>query len=580
MTEPVLRIQIDYDVPMPLRDGTILRSTVCRPGIPGRFPVLLSRTPYGRDQGTDPMYFDPLRAVRSGYVVVRQDVRGRYGSDGVFDPSHQEADDGHDAVQWAAGLPYADGTVGMWGRSYVSETQWRAAMTRPAALKAIAPGVAAAHEPLDGFQIRGGARELGARWVWVHGAIGPDLLARRLHGDPSGLRRAMGGLLDGLQRASTGDLLATLPLSALPEPDAGTADLTASLARDVDDPEWDRIRLDGRYGLVQVPALHLGGWFDSFLSGTLGQYRVTADLAAERGTRPPRLIIGPWGHLGVPGATGELDFGPTASGAFLDLTQEHLRWFDATLKGHQERLTGDPVRLFVMGENRWRGYDRYPVPGARVEDWYLQPGGGLDRRVARSSAPDTYDYDPQDPAPTTGGSTLLSPSLPAGPYDQRAVEARPDVLGFTGDVLQEPYTVLGAVSVTLHAASSATDTDFVARLVDVHPDGRAMSVADGIIRASARDSYPEPGVVRPVPRTPIEPDVVYEFRIDLWATGLTFAPGHRIRVDVTSSSHPRWDRNLNTGRSAYDSASTAVARQRIFHDPERPSRITLTVVAG
>ncbi len=215
---------------------------------------------------------------------------------------------------------------------------------------------------------------------------------------------------------------------------------------------------------------------------------------------------------------------------------------------------------------------------ASTQDWHLQPGGGLARAVPPPSPPDAYDYDPKDPAPTVGGATPLTPSLPAGPHDQRAVEARADVRSYTSDVLQEPCTVLGAVSVTLYAASSAPDPDFVARLVDVHPDGRAIGVADGIIRVSARESYPSPGIVTPVPPTPIEPDVVYAYTVDLWATGWAFLAGHRLRVDVTSSSHPRWDRNLNTGRSAFDSAVTAVARQRIFHDPDGPSRISLTVV--
>ena len=231
-----------------------------------------------------------------------------------------------------------------------------------------------------------------------------------------------------------------------------------------------------------------------------------------------------------------------------------------------------------MGENRWRTFDAFPVPDARTDDWYLQSEGGLARRIASPSPPDAFDYDPKDPVPTVGGATLVTPSRPAGPYDQRAVETRADVLSYTSDVLQEPCTALGAVSVTLFAASSGPDTDFVARLVDVYPDGRAMCITDGILRASARDSYPEPGVVVPAPPTPIEHNAVYEYRIDLWATGITFLPGHRIRVDVTSSSHPRWDRNLNTGASAYDSAATAVARQRIFHDPESLSRLTLTVV--
>jgi len=576
--KPVRDVQVSYDVEATMRDGVVLRSTVYRPVGSGRYPVLLSRTPYGRDGGMDAMYFDVLRAVRRGYVVIRQDVRGRYGSDGVFTPSLQEGADGYDTVQWAAGLPYCDGTVGMWGKSYFAETQWRAALERPPALGALVPTVSASHEWLDGGRMRGGAHELGSRWVWAHGPIGPDLLARRHRDDPAALRAAMGRLAADLDRASTGDLLATLPLADLADPASPAAPLVASFGQRVTDPEWAALRLAGRYDRVQVPVLHIGGWYDVFLPGTLAQYRATADVAAARGTRPPRLVVGPWTHVSVAGAVGELDFGGAASGAAVDLTGQHLRWYDACLKGQDDSPTDPPVQLFVMGENRWRTYDTFPVPGARAEDWHLQPDGGLDRPVATPSAPDVYDFDPKDPVPTVGGATLLTPSRPAGPYDQRPVEARPDVLTYTSDVLEEPCTALGAASVTLYAASSAQDTDFVARLVDVHPDGRAMCVTDGILRVSARETYPEPGTVTPVPPTPIEPHAVHEYRIDLWATGITFLPGHRIRVDITSSSHPRWDRNLNTGRSTHDSAVTAVARQRVFHDPDRPSRLTLTVV--
>ena len=280
---------------------------------------------------------------------------------------------------------------------------------------------------------------------------------------------------------------------------------------------------------------------------------------------------------------GQLDFGPSASGAVLDgrggLNAEHLRWYDATLKGDAQALDGTaPVRLFVMGENRWRAFDRYPVPDTHVEDWHLQPGGGLDRTAAPKSDPDAYVYDPADPVPTVGGSTMLAPTLPPGPIDQREIEARPDVLSYTSAPLERPYTVLGAVSVTLFAASSAPDTDFVARLVDVHPDGRAFPVCDGIIRASARDSYPAPGVVRPVPPTPLEPGRPYRFCVDLWATGLSVLPGHRLRVDVTSSSHPRWIRHTNTDADPVDATELVTARQQIFHEPGRPSRIHLTVV--
>jgi putative CocE/NonD family hydrolase len=576
MTEAVAaEVCVEYDVEASMRDGVVLRSTVYRPTGSGPFPVLLNRTPYGRDLGTDPAYFDPLRAARHGYVVIRQDVRGRFTSDGDFEPNHQENADGYDAVQWAASLPYCDGTVGMWGRSYHAETQWRAALERPPALRSIVPGVSAAHSWTNGGQIRGGVHEVGTRYGWVHTNILPDLLLRRHRGDPAALRRVMDRYATDLAAASTGGLLDTLPLTALTDPGSPAAPLMEWLGKPVTDPEWQRLNLDGRYGELRVPVFHIGGWYDIFLYNTLGQYQATAEIGSQP---PPHLLIGPWTHLTVAGATGDLDFGPTAAGAWIDLTGQHLRWYDAILKGRTERLPADPVRLFVMGENRWRGYPRYPVPGCRTEQWYLQANGGLDRRAPAASEPDAFRYDPKDPVPTVGGATLLAPSHPSGPYDQRAIEVRPDVLSYTSEPLPQPYTVLGPVSVTLYAASSAPDTDFVSRLVDVYPDGRAIGIADGIIRASARDSYPSPGVVRPVPPSRIQPDRAYEYRIDLWATGLTFLPGHRIRVDVTSSSHPRWERNLNTGRRAYDSADTTVARQLIFHDPDRPTHIALTIV--
>jgi putative CocE/NonD family hydrolase len=265
-----------------------------------------------------------------------------------------------------------------------------------------------------------------------------------------------------------------------------------------------------------------------------------------------------------------------------DLTDAHLRWFDATLKRDEGALRGTPpVKVFVMGENRWRGYEEWPPPGSHREDWHLRSDGSLRRGAGGAGdEPARYDYDPEDPVPTVGGPVLMAAIHRSGPRDQRAIESRPDVLVYTSSPLESPLTVLGSIYVTLFAASSAPDTDFVARLVDVHPDGRAICVADGILRASARESYPASGVVRPVAPSPIKPGVVYEYVIDLWATGITFPPDHRMRVEITSSSHPRWERNLNTGESTLDSSRTEVARQTIFHDAGRPSRITLTVVEG
>ena len=228
-----------------------------------------------------------------------------------------------------------------------------------------------------------------------------------------------------------------------------------------------------------------------------------------------------------------------------------------------------------------------PSPAPARRSWYFHSGGGANTRSGDGSLSrekpgeepeDAYDYDPEDPVPTLGGALLMPPVYRPGARDQGPNEERPDVLCYTSETLESGYTVLGAVYVTLSAASSAPDTDFVARLVDVYPDGRAIGVADGIVRASARESYPEPGVIRPIEPSPIEPERVYEYTIDLWATGITFLPGHRIRVEVMSSSFPRWDRNLNTGEDTAHSARAEVARQRILHDKDHPSYITLTVV--
>jgi putative CocE/NonD family hydrolase len=311
------------------------------------------------------------------------------------------------------------------------------------------------------------------------------------------------------------------------------------------------------------------------------------EVAAESGSMPPRLLVGPWTHTTTfPNVVGDLDFGLASSGQFLncrgDMTDYHLRWFDATLKGIEVTLASEPpVEVFVMGENRWRGYEEWPVPGSREEKWYLRTGGVLAREQPEGDgAPYTYDYDPKDPVPTVGGALLMPGVYRAGARDQRPIEDRPDVLVYTSEELAEDYTAIGDVYATVYASSSAPDTDFVARLVNVYPDGRAIGVTDGIIRASARESYPAPGVIETVEPSPIIPGEVYEYVIDMWATGITFGAGHRIRVEITSSSFPRWDRNLNTGEDTKDSSRSEVARQRIFHDPDRPSSITLTVVDG
>ena len=573
------------NVPATMRDGTVLMSNVYRPAGGGPYPVLLSRYPYGKDISSGTSMLDPIKAAKAGYIVVVQDVRGRYRSGGSFISFVSEYEDGYDSVEWAASLPESDGSVGMYGLSYFGKTQWHAAAMRPPALRSMVPAQTWGNH-LNGAQMRGGVQELGLIQLWAQASIAIDLLFRKYAGDRQKIGEKLPYLVSTIDELLAGGGYEALPLRKLPNPDDLVPFVEGGFGRGVDDETWNYVNIDGQYEVVEQPTFHIGGWYDCFIGETLKQYEVMKKLADERGTRPPFLMVGPWTHDDFGSTQGELDFGIGSSEVFLDyrgdLTDAHVRWFDATLKGEEGALDGTPpVRVFVMGENRWRGYEEWPPRGAREEDLFMISGGSLSLEPGGlDDEPAGYDYDPEDPVPTVGGAVLLADIHRPGPRDQREIEARPDVLCYTGQALESPYTVLGSVYVTLFAASSAPDTDFVARLVDVYPDGRAICVCDGILRASARESYPAPGVVRPVAPSTIEPGRVYEYVIDLWSTGITFLPGHRIRVEVTSSSHPRWERNLNTGEGAFDSSHREVAHQTIFQDAGRSSRITLTTVEG
>ena len=577
------RVVIEHDVPARMRDGVVLRANVYRPSDDGAYPVLLSRQPYDKNTNINLVYADPVQLAAAGYLVVMQDVRGRYASDGDFDPGVHEFEDGYDAVQWAAGLPGSNGRVGTWGRSYHAETQWRAAVTGPPALRSMVLGVSKFHYNLEAQERPGGAHE-GSRLGWYQFQIGAEALRRRWVDDPARAAEEQRLLAETTARLASGELFDLLPLRQLGDlPGSVLGEVIAAMDRPPDAPLNRRPWPSDTYDVVRADTFHIGGWYDIFTKGTLDQYQAMAAAAARSRRRPPRLLVGPWTHSSFVSRQGEVDFGSDASGADLGgtggLNAEHLRWFDATLKGDDQGLVGvPPVRLFVMGENCWRGYDQYPVPARRVEHWHLHPGGGLRRAPAPPSRPDRFDYDPSDPVPTRGGSTMLPPRWPPGPVDQREIEIRPDVLSYTSEVLDAPYTVIGAVWVTLFAASSAPDTDFVARLVDVHPDGRAINLADGIIRLSCRAGYPAAGRIELERAVSVTPGTAYELCIDLQATAVTFLPGHRIRVDVTSSSHPRWIRHTNTASNPLDATELVVASQQILHDPQRPSRIHLTVV--
>jgi putative CocE/NonD family hydrolase len=581
-------VLIENDVETPLRDGTILRSTVYRPASDGeRFPVLMTRTPYGRDLSVNSAYFNPATVAAAGFVVILQDVRGRFGSEGEFAPSEQEADDGAEAVEWAASLPYSSGQVGMWGRSYFGESQWRAARRRPQGLAALAPGVCAAGSADNGALFRGGAFELGSRLSWGHGSISLETVRREFAGDPARLERELEAWRDLDASFADGSAYATLPLNDL-KSRASTFMQSYIIPSTGEDPggeiseAWNWPASEP----VALETLNIGGWFDIFLPNTLAQYRLQLEGSRrDRSVPRPSLILGPWSHTNYTGTFPDLAFpggSAAAVGPYGDLSSIHARWFGDVLGGRPWR-EGEPelpgALVYFMGENRWRAFDELPEPDGRVE-LFLGPEGSLDRRAREEGAVE-YDYDPLDPVPTTGGATMHLGADFAGPAEQSAVEARDDVVVFTTEPLAEPLTLFGEVTATLFASSSAADTDFVVRLCRVTADGRSIGLAEGIVRASWRDACEGDGVFRPgAARRPLTPGQVEEFAVNLWATACTFQPGERVRVQVTSSCHPKWDRNLNTGAKALDSSDTAVARQRILWGEATPSRITLGVLSS
>jgi hypothetical protein len=563
-------IHIAKNIQVRMRDGIALATDVYRPADEGRYPALLQRIPYNKEPSwLRDTSVDVLKMVQAGYAVVHQDTRGAGASEGKYRPFLDDRRDGVDTVAWAAAQPWCSGDVGMMGISYTAGTQWLAAIEAPPTLKAIAPH-SFHYDPYLGWLYQGGAFSLGFAIRWSLNYFSPSVNAKEDY-------------VGSVNKYA--ELIWRLPTTDMPEVEEVAPFYFEWLAHPTHDDHWPEWSPYEHIEKVTVPALMTTGWYDAFVGGLGRMYTALKERGATPEARRPQLIIGPWAHSWWGADFPERGYGEKADKDVFDLTGRTRRWFDHYIKGIDNGVDSDkPVHIFVMGANRWREEDDWPLPDTRFTPYYLHSGGRANTargdgqlltETPGDERADSYRYDPFDPVPTIGGQTLLPPArMPAnsGPRDQRSLESRPDILFFDTPVLDRGVEVSGPVELVLYISSSAPDTDITGKLVDVHPDGRAEILTDGILRVRYRDSFTEP--------TLMEPNEIYEIRIDLQATGNLFKAGHRIRLEVSSSSFPRWDRNTNSGNTiATDGeADVQVALNRVYHDRDHPSHLILPII--
>jgi uncharacterized protein len=564
-------VSVEKNVPVRMRDGVTLRADVYRPDGATDLPALLERTPYSKNPSGDVAFFRRLAA--HGYVVVVEDTRGRYMSDGIARP-HDEREDGYDTIEAIARLPRVNGRIGTFGGSYSATTQLMAAPLRPSHLAAMFPS--SSYSSRYDMVFQGGAFYLADGLAWNLGQA-VDVRRRMLH--PEIERDNPIGLNDAERQSLANEWMWHVPLKTI---DAMELRQYAPAYFDMlnhpsYDSYWETFDIEARHREFDVPAFHVTGWYDTLLGGTIRNFvGLRKNAHSERARDAQRLVIGPWTHSRPTVRStriGDVDFGPNAG---FDLERLMFDWFDYWLKDAPTGvMSRAPVQLFVMGANVWRDEQEWPLARAVPTTFYFHSDGGAatldgNGRLDTSAPPrhewtDRYMYDPANPVPTgaRGGYSKT-------PGDQRDVERRPDVLVYTSALLESPIEVTGPIEVRLWAASSAPDTDFTAKLVDVLPDGTARMLTDGILRARYRR-----GKTTPVLLTPKEPE---ELTIDTGATSNVFGAGHRLRVEISSSNFPRFDRNPNTGAPFGEGAELQRATQMILHDEQHPSRIILPVV--
>lgn len=592
------KVDVEKDVMVEMRDGVRLATDIYRPrGVSGPLPTVLCRLPYNKNNVGA---VGRLLAQR-GYIFVVQDCRACYASEGdVFVPIVFEKPDGLDTVDWIVEQPWYDGNLGTWGASYLGLTQW-AIMADTPHLKCTYPQITSGK--MNHTIFHGGAfyyrlatgwssdvgkqneEEAGEKGGSASDALG--MLSFIMPGKDKDALMEEGGLYnlplqpdidlawEDVGRYSVEELAVKLGFAeeGTNEPDPDAVDRMIELLNYPAFAEYSNdFNFKDRYKDVNAPALMVSGWFDMFLKGQLEDFVSLREMAPGDAGKYTRIIIGPWGHV-----TGKHpDAGPDAKIGDMLRYMMMFDWYDRWLRGEDNGIEKEaPLRIYVMGKNEWRDENEWPLARTKYTNYYFHGGGNansvtgdgtLSTTVPEGESPDNFTYDPMDPVITVGGNNLLES---VGAKDQKTPEARDDVLVFTTPVLERDLEVTGPISATVYAASSAVDTDFTVKLCDVYPNGQSLSIADGIIRARYRESIIEPSL--------IEPGRIYKYEVDLWATSISFLKGHRIRIQVSSSNFPRFDRNSNAGGEGGPD-NYVLADQTIYHDQDRPSHVRLPVI--
>lgn len=552
-------VKPEFGVKQVMRDGVKLSADIYRPDAKGKFPVIITRSPYMTVEGFQKRSAERARFfAKHGYVFVTQDCRGKNDSEGIFHPFFEDPTDGFDTLGWCAKQEWSNGELGTIGASYQAWNQWATATLDPPNLRTMVCRVALP-DPVLNVPFQNGALVLWmAEWM--------AMVDGRKNTDPS--------IYDSSK------LYNHLPLRTMDE-EFGRRNSSIWqnwINHPSADDYWKRSFYQNKFSQIDVPVLHISGWYDDDVIGTHLNYTGMRKYArSEESRNNQKLIIGPWQHhVNVTRQLSGIDFGESA---LIDLNKIELDWFDYWLKGTQNGIMKLPkVDIFTMGTNAWRGSESWPLEGTEYANYFIHSSGKAntsagDGRLSTTVASgeelcDSYEYDPANPCPNIY-DTSAAPA--EGPFDQRAIERRDDVLVYSTPALESDLEVTGPVTVKLFASTSAPDTDFWGQLADVFPNGYSMHLTEGMIRGRYRKSLEHQEL--------LEPGEVYEFDVDLWITSNVFQRGHRIRLDVSSSSFPKYDRNPNTGNQFGADMILNTAEQKIYHNAKYPSHVRLPIIA-